>query len=171
MIREVHTDHMDTGFPESDAIADFARERRRQSRAKLASRLRIQRQDPLAIPRLDNVLAGLGRLSERDIGLQSIPLQSIVGTVDRRRGEFDRQFRPASRRLQTRWKNIAAARRRGETMPPIEVYRIGELHFVRDGHHRVSVARAYGDPTIDAHIREVQTTVAPSEGPAALLAA
>ncbi len=56
-------------------------------------------------------------------------------------------------------------------MPPIDVYRIGELHFVRDGHHRVSVARAYGDPTIDAHIREVQTTFALGEGPAALQAA
>ncbi len=107
MTGKVHTDYMDTGFPESDAVADFARERRRQSLAKLASRLRIQRQDPLAMPRLDNVVADLGRLSERDIGLRSIPLQSIVGTVDRRSGEFDRQFRPASRRLQTRWKNIA----------------------------------------------------------------
>jgi len=45
-------------------------------------------------------------------------------------------------------------------MPPIDVYRIGELHFVKDGHHRVSVARAHGDTTINAHVREVHTAVA-----------
>jgi hypothetical protein len=56
-----------------------------------------------------------------------------------------------------RWERIAAARRRGEEMPPIEVYRIGELHFVEDGHHRVSVARALGDEDIDARVREVRT--------------
>jgi hypothetical protein len=52
---------------------------------------------------------------------------------------------------------VAAARRRGESLPPIDVYRIGELHFVQDGHHRVSVARALGDTTIEAHVREVVT--------------
>ncbi len=157
------TIHVTTGFPESDALAAFARERRRQSLAKLASRLRMKPQDTLVMPRLDNVMAALGRVAERDLGLQSIALESIVGTVDRRSGEFDRQFRPASSRLQTRWQSIAAARRRGQTMPPIDVYRIGELHFVEDGHHRVSVARAHGDTMIDAHVREVQTTVAASQ--------
>ena len=71
-----------------------------------------------------------------------IPLDSIVGTVDRRRGEFDRDFRPLGG-TRGRWERIATARRRGEAMPPIDVYRIGDLHFVQDGHHRVSVARAH----------------------------
>jgi hypothetical protein len=47
--------------------------------------------------------------------------------------------------------------RRGESLPPIDVYRIGELHFVRDGHHRVSVARTLGRSDIDAYVTEVQT--------------
>jgi hypothetical protein len=72
----------------------------------------------------EDVVAALGRVTEYDLGLQTIALESIVGTVDRRSGEFDRQFRPGSRRLQSRWQKIAAARRRGETMPPIDVYRI-----------------------------------------------
>jgi len=147
---------MDTGFPEPDAAAAFAREHRRQSRAKIASRLTMKREDALAILPFDDVVAALGRVAEHDLGLQTIALESIVGTVDRS-GEFDRLFRPRSRRLQSRWQRIAAARRRGETMPPIDVYRIGELHFVQDGHHRVSVARAHGDTTIDAHVRKVQT--------------
>ena len=105
----------------------------------------------------EEVVAALGRRSQRDLGVQRIPLDSIVGTVDRRRGEFDRAFRPASPEVRGRWERIAAARRRGEPMPPIDVFRIGELHFVQDGHHRVSVARALGDEDIEAHVREVET--------------
>jgi hypothetical protein len=54
---------------------------------------------------------------------------------------------------------VAAARRRGEALPPIDVYRIGDLHFVQDGHHRVSVARALGEKTIEARVREVITAL------------
>jgi hypothetical protein len=150
---------MNTGFPEPDAAAAFAREHRRQSFAKLASRLTMKRDDALAMLPFDEVVTALGRVAEHDLGPQAIALESIVGTVSRRSGEFDRRFRPRTRRLQSRWQRIAAARRRGETMPPIDVYRIGALHFVQDGHHRVSVARALGDSTIEAHVREVQTVV------------
>jgi hypothetical protein len=155
---------VNTGFPEPDAAAAFARELRRQSLARLASRLTLKRDDALAIVPFDEMLTALGRVAEHDLGLQTIALESIVGTVSRRSGEFDRQFRPRTRRLQGRWQRIAAARRRGEAMPSIDVYRIGELHFVQDGHHRVSVARALGDTTIEARVREVKTTLAPTDG-------
>jgi hypothetical protein len=102
--------------------------------------------------------------AERDLGAAGNPPRIVVGTVDRRSGEFDRLFRPRSHRLQSRWQRIAAARRRGETMPPIDVYRIGELHFVQDGHHRVSVARAHGDTTIQSRVWEVRTRVAATNG-------
>ncbi len=151
--------HVLTGFPESDAAAAFARERRRASLARVASRLTTRREDASALLLFADVVAALGRVSERDLGLQTIALNSIVGTVDRRSGEFDRLFRPRARRLQDRWQRIATARRRGKTMPPIDAYRIGELHFVQDGHHRVSVARAHGDTTIEAHVRSVKTAV------------
>jgi hypothetical protein len=58
-----------------------------------------------------------------------------------------------------RFERIAEAQRRGVSMPPIDVYRVGDLHFVRDGHHRVAVARAQGRDTIDAHVVEVVTRV------------
>jgi hypothetical protein len=150
----------ETGFPETDAAAAFARERRRQSLATLASRLTMKREHALAMLPFDDVVAALGRVAEHDLGLREIALESIVGTVSRRSDEFDRLFRPRTRRLQGRWQRISAARRRGAPMPPIDVYRIGDLHFVEDGHHRVSVARAHGDTTIDARIRQVQTRVA-----------
>jgi hypothetical protein len=149
---------MDTGFPSSDAQSDFSRARRRHLGAKLARRLRGEPSDVNVILPFDEVVAALGRRSERYVGLQTIELDSIVGTVDRTR-EFDRDFRPTSRRVRRRWQRIAEAMRRGEPMPPIDVYRIADMHFVRDGHHRVSVARQLGLEVIEANVTEIITEV------------
>jgi hypothetical protein len=148
----------DTGFPSTDAQFDYSRARRRQLLARLTRRLRGQPGDVGLILPFDEVVEALGRVSERSIGLQSITLDSIVGTVGRGR-DFDRQFRPVSGRTRTRWERIANAQRRGKDMPPISVYRVGDMHFVRDGHHRVSVARALGVTHIDAYVTEVRTMV------------
>jgi hypothetical protein len=150
-----------TGLPRETAKADFARQRRRRALASIAAQLRFEPDDVSAMLPFEEVVAALGRKSQRDLGIQLIGLDSIVGTVDRRRGEFDRSFRPADPGVRGRWERIAEARRRGEAMPPIDVYRLGELHFVQDGHHRVSVARAMGDTDIEAHVIEVQTQLDP----------
>jgi hypothetical protein len=150
---------MNTGFPHADARGGFDRERRRRALANIVSRLRSEPDDVSEILPFEEVVGALGRRSERDLGVQMIRLDSIVGTVDRRRGEFDRSFRPATREVRGRWESIAAARRRGEAMPPVDVYRVGDLHFVKDGHHRISVARALGDTEIEARVREVTTAV------------
>jgi len=147
-----------TGFPTEDAQSDFARARRSRMLAELARRLRFEPDDVGYILPFEEVVEALGRVAEHDLGLQTIELDSIVGTVDRTK-DFDRAFRPTSPRLRARWQRIAEAQRRGESFPPISVYRIGELHFVRDGHHRVSVARSLGREDIDAYVTEVQTRV------------
>ena len=149
---------MDTGFPGSDAQFDYSRARRRHTLSRLGRRLRGQPGDVDLILPFDEVVEALGRVGERYVGLESISLDSIVGTVGRNR-DFDRQFRPVSGRTRTRWERIASAQRRGQDMPPISVYRIGDMHFVRDGHHRVSVARALGLSHIDAYVTEVRTVV------------
>ena len=151
----------DTGFPGTDAQFDFSRARRRRALSRLANRLRGEPSDVNLILPFEEVVEALGRRGESSLGLQTIDLDSIVGTVDRGR-EFDRRFRPTSGSVRARWERIAAAQRRGESMPPIDVYRIGELHFVKDGHHRVSVARALGLDAIDAYVTEVQTAWAPA---------
>ena len=148
----------ETGFPTQDAQDDFLRVRRRRVFAQLSALLRLEPGDVDVMLSFDEVVDALGRVGERDLGITSVPIDTIVGTVDRRK-EFDREFRPTSSRARTRFERIAEASRRGVSMPPIDVYRVGDLHFVRDGHHRVAVARAQGRDTIDAHVVEVITQV------------
>lgn len=150
----------DTGFPVADAENDFLRARRRQVLSRLATWLRRQPDDVNIMLPFDEVVAALGRTGERRLGLQVITLDSIVGSVDRQR-EFDRRFRPTSGQVRERWQRLALAQRRGESIPPIEVYRVGDMHFVVDGHHRVSVAHALGLKTIDAYVTEVMTRLSP----------
>jgi hypothetical protein len=147
----------DTGLPSADAQFDFSRARRRRALARLSARLR-RADDVNHILPFEEVASALGRMGERRLGLQLIPIDSIIGTVDRAR-EFDRDFRPTSPRVRERWQGINLAQRKGAAMPPIDVYRIGELHFVKDGHHRVSVARALGHKDINAYVTEVLTQV------------
>jgi len=146
----------DTGFPRADVENDFLRARRRQVLSRLAQRLRRAPDDVNVILPFDEVVAALGRRGERALGLQAIELDTIVGTVDSSR-DFDRRFRPTSGRVRERWERLALAQRRGEPIPPIDVYRVGDLHFVIDGHHRVSIAMATGATTIEAHVTEVLT--------------
>jgi hypothetical protein len=82
--------------------------------------------------------------------VREIPLDAIKGTVDPgRANEFDAEFRPAPR-TRTRWLRVWVAEVEGGGLPPISVVQTGDTYAVRDGHHRVSVARARGAATIDA---------------------
>jgi hypothetical protein len=103
---------------------------------------------------LSEVTGALGNRGERRLGLRSIPLASIVGTLDARR-DFDNQFRPTSHHVRARWEPLALAQRRGEPIPPISVCRVGSQHFVEDGHHRVSIAATTHQKMIDAYVTEV----------------
>jgi hypothetical protein len=147
----------DTGLPSADAEGDFSRARRQRALARLSARLR-RADDVNHILPFEEVVRALGRTGEKRLGQQLISLDSIVGTVDRSR-EFDRSFRPTSPRVRERWQRFNLAQRKGEALPPIDVYRIGDMHFVKDGHHRVSVARALGHRDIDAYVTEVLTEI------------
>jgi hypothetical protein len=148
----------DTGFPRADAENDFLRARRGQVLSRLAAWLRREPDDVNIMLPFDEVVSALGRVGEARLGLRVIRLDTIVGSVDKAR-DFDRRFRPTSGRVRQRWERLALAQRRGESIPPIEVFRIGELHFISDGHHRVSVAHALGLKTIDAYVTEVRTRI------------
>jgi hypothetical protein len=149
---------MSTGSPSQDAQHDFSRARRARLLADIARRLRREPDDVGLILPFEEVVEALGRTGQVDRGLQVVQLDAIVGTVDRA-ADFDRGFRPTSQRLRSRWERIAAAQRRGEAMPPVSLFLVGELYFVRDGHHRVSVAKSQGRDDIDAYVTEVTTRI------------
>jgi hypothetical protein len=96
------------------------------------------------------------------LGVQVIPVDQIVGSVDRVR-EFDPKFRPRTGLSRQRFERIDEAVRRGQPLPPIDVYRIGDIYFVRDGHHRVAVHRALDLAEIEADVRLVRTVVEPDD--------
>jgi hypothetical protein len=153
---------LDTGFPWADAENDFLRARRRQFRAALARRLRGRPAGSGRLVPLDEVAGPLGWRGQRQLGLQTIRLDTVAGTSGARR-DFDRCFRPTSSRVRSRWERLALAERRGEALPPIEVYRLGGSHFVTDGHHRVSIAAATGQQHIDAYVTQVLTIAPPPD--------
>jgi hypothetical protein len=156
-----------TGFPRSDVEHDFSRLRRRQVLAALRRRLRRQPARSDRLLRLDDVVGALGWQGQHDLGLRTIPVETIVGTTDSR-PDFDRRFRPTSSRVRYRWEPLALAQRRGVAVPPIQVYRVGDLHFVVDGHHRTSIASATGQQMIDAYVTEVLTARRQPRRPAAV---
>lgn len=148
---------MDTGSPRADAEADFLRVRRRQRMSAFGQRLAGRDAATLG---LTEVLDAFGHRGERAIGVQVIELDKIVGSVDKVR-DFDPEFRPRSGRSRSRWERIAEVVRRGGALPPIDVYRVGDQYFVRDGHHRVSVLRALGESVIDADVTVITTAIDP----------
>lgn len=148
----------DTGFPRVDAEHDFLRVRRHQVLSRLAAWMRRDLDEVVQSLSFDEVVAALGPRGETFVGLDVIPLDAIVGSVDKVR-EFDHRFRPTSGRSRARWERLAEAARRGEAFPPIDVYRLGDLYFVRDGHHRVSVARAQGLKKMEAYVTDVHTVL------------
>ncbi len=150
----------DTGFPDADAENDFARMRRQAEFARLAAWLRREPVDINTVLPFDEVVAALGRLGESALGLQQVEVSAIVGSVDRTK-DFDRYFRPTSSRIRERWQRLAAAQRRGESVPPVQLYKIGSMYFVVDGHHRVSIAIARHLATIDAYVTEIHTRINP----------
>lgn len=83
-------------------------------------------------------------------GVHEIPLDAIKGTTEpNRAAHFDADFRP-SKRTRCRWQSVWLAVHRGAPLSPISVVQYGEVYAIRDGHHRVSVAKALGAPSIEA---------------------
>lgn len=91
-------------------------------------------------------------------GTQLVPLDQIVGSVGRYR-DFTRTFLPRPGANKERWQRLDAAMNALETVPPVELFKIGDVYFVRDGNHRVSVARANGATHIEAVVTEITTSV------------
>lgn len=101
--------------------------------------------------RLGVKICGLGRL-------EAVPLDKIVGSEGRYH-DFDREFLPLGNATEERWERLDAAYQRMENVPPVELYKVGDVYFVRDGNHRVSVARQHGATYIDASVTDCPTRI------------
>ena len=91
-------------------------------------------------------------------GVEDVPIKDIVGSLNRYH-DFDRAFLPARSDIAPRWENVYVALYRNIGLPPVMLYKVGQVYFVVDGHHRVSVAREQGMETIEAEVRECTSKV------------
>jgi nucleotide-binding universal stress UspA family protein len=137
------------------AIMDFRRARRKAERERLAALLRGKSADLLAFEEVRRLLKGK---TGQYLGLKDIPLDAIVGSVGRY-NDFTRSFLPLQDETEQRWARVQIQADKLQGLPPIEVYQIGDAYFVRDGHHRVSVARQLGATYIQARVTHIETRV------------
>lgn len=133
------------------AGADYRRARRRAFVRAVVSW--FKRSDN-ALLAFEEVRRGIHAQAQREGGLREVPIDQIVGSVGRYR-DFDRAFLPRQARTRDRWESVDRARLDGTDLPAVDLYKIGETYFVKDGNHRVSVARERGQRFIDAHVIEV----------------
>lgn len=136
------------------AVHDFQAARQRAAVQEILARLTGKSARLLSY---DEVAQKLKLRARSERGIQNIPLDAIVGSVGRY-ADFTRTFLPRRAEDQHRWAAVKTAMEK-KGLPPIEVYKVGEVYFVVDGNHRVSVARQEGFKTIEARVIEYKTDV------------
>ena len=142
----------------------FTRLARARGRDRLRRRLRGL--PPRRLEVIDDRAGWALTAARRSLGTRPIPIASITTTVEEVKAHaFDPEFRPG-RASAEHWKRLWIAQARGAALPPISVYRVGAQHVVRDGHHRVSVARARGLTVLDAEVVELLPQCVSSRSPA-----
>lgn len=137
------------------AQEDFSRAR---NKAWINEMQNIMHPDKKRLLSLNDVKKILKPKNEVYIGLKTIPIKKIVGS-EGRYNDFDNHFLPRSNELKQRWVNIDQAHLSDIVLPPIQLYELGGLYFVRDGNHRVSVAKTQGVEFIDAEVISLQSEV------------
>lgn len=146
---------MSSKGPAALAAADFRRARRRADTQRVLSLISGQEERLLSY---DEVRKRLHAVETARQELAYIPLDAIVGSVGRYQ-DFTRSFMPRNESDAGRWIGVQRAMTGLAGVPPIEVYKLGDAYFVKDGNHRVSVARQMGAKHIDAYVTEVATRV------------
>lgn len=137
------------------AKQDFDRAVNRASWRKILSRLTGK--DNQLLP-YDEVRSRLPLRGQHYVGLREVETDKIVGSMGRY-NDFDRAFMPTQKRTMARWINIDRAHYEQVRLPPVELIKIGDIYFVKDGNHRVSVARERGQEYIDAYVTEIDIPI------------
>jgi hypothetical protein len=147
-VRHSHSHPMAGRTPLSTANSLFAQARKRARQGQFWSCLTGRSQGLLA---LKQVRAACTVHGEREDGVHTVPINQIRGSEGRSR-YFDLDFNPLYDQTKGRWLSIAVAQQQGKALPPVSLIQVGDLYFVQDGHHRISVARARGQTAIEARV-------------------
>jgi hypothetical protein len=131
-----------------EALRLYERARTQAMLRRLWSALTGQRSTPYDLDDLD---LGQARPGYQCPGVRSVPLRQICGSAGRCR-DFDSRFAPRLGHCRQRWLSVAMAWLTGVPLPAVRLVQVGDIHFLRDGHHRVSVARSLGQQQIDAQV-------------------
>ena len=142
------------------AAEDSGKARSREIFGRILSLLTNQKDNLLS---LQEVKALLGPTSETYRGLRIVPIEKIVGSEGRYQ-DFNRTFLPRHNRLKGRWVRVDTAHHQEVLLPPVTLYEIGGVYFVRDGNHRVSVGKLQGVEFIDAEVISLGTRVSLKPG-------
>src|SRR6476620_8482654 len=140
---------------EEQVRSDFDRARHRAFRNELLSYFSRR---PNALLSFHEVRKRYKPEQESYRGMQEVRVRQIIGSVDRFR-DFDRAFLPRHARSAGRWQNVDRAYHQDVRLPPVQLYKVGDVYFVKDGNHRVSVAREHGVEFIDAEVIESHVRV------------
>ena len=139
-----------------ESVRNFQRARRKARFETLSAKIKLRRDKLLCLADVRRLVKSTG---EHYGGIKSIPVDRIVGS-ESRSGDFTASFLPKSAELRHRWERINTAIFEGVELPPISVIEIGGVYFVRDGNHRVSVARSQKTSScLDAEITHIQSDI------------
>ena len=127
-------------------------------KAVITELLDALRRQPSTMFSLEDVRTRLNVRGQRWVGLQTVPLEHIIGS-EGRYSDFDRRFLPRTEAVEQRWRSVERAMDRLIDLPPVDLWKISDVYFVRDGNHRVSVARWMGQGHIDAYVTELLVDV------------
>jgi hypothetical protein len=142
-------------YIERQADEDFNKARFRESLARIANLIQPSRQELLSLSEVKSLVKPKGEAYQ---GLTVVSIDKIVGSEGRYR-DFNKAFLPKREMLRTRWKRVDKAHIQSVILPPIRLYEVGGVYFVRDGNHRVSVARSQGAEMIDAEVVKIDSEI------------
>ncbi len=155
LINHAHDDKAAHTYHAHDLFAQL------YGQARLHALGAVLRARPAKLTPLARVLQNRTVVSRRYAGVSLVALDAIRGS-ENRSADFDASFRPRRRHMAQRWIRVAAAWMAGVVFAPVELIQVDDDYFVRDGHHRISVARAFGQHAIEAEITVWEVSNAPA---------
>ncbi len=142
-------------FLKEQADSNFSKARGMEVLQRIVHRLAPWKQQLL---KLDEVRTALKPEREHHLGIITVPIRKIIGS-EGRYNDFSKTFLPKHEYLRGRWTSIDRAHSEHVILPPVHLYEMGGAYFVRDGNHRISVARMLGMEEIDAVVTSLETKI------------